>query len=211
VTIKINTFDDMRSIINNLKIEHIGENKSTRKEELYLVLRLLSTDMKKINLTFPYIIEVKDKPDIRIIKDSYVIGIEITFALNKTLQKAKKIRDKLNSSFLLEPSLYKDDMSAKDIKKTILKSNEKLIGSAYVDDELEEEVSQQVLSSIKEKIKKYRGYEVFQENYLMLYSDILLADINVVLEKIDEGLKLINDIPFNKIIFRLQNKNFFYS
>ena len=211
MTIKINTFDDMRSIINNLKIEHIGENKSTRKEELYLVLRLLSTDMKKINLTFPYIIEVKDKPDIRIIKDSYVIGIEITFALNKTLQKAKKIRDKLNSSFLLEPSLYKDDMSAKDIKKTILKSNEKLIGSAYVDDELEEEVSQQVLSSIKEKIKKYRGYEVFQENYLMLYSDILLADINVVLEKIDEGLKLINDIPFNKIIFRLQNKNFFYS
>ena len=62
---------------------------------------------------------------------------------------------------------------------------------------------------MKEKTNKYKGYKVFQENYLMLYSDILLADIDVTLEKINEGLELMDNIPFDKIIFRFQNKNFF--
>ena len=203
----ISSVNDIQHIFNKLNIKKLGCNEK-QTEELYLILKFLLIDMKKINLTFPYTIEIKDKPDIRIFKNNYTIGIEITFAISQTLQKAKISRAKLNSNLLLEPGLYKKNMSAKDIEKSILKSNNQLMGSAYSNYEIEEEIADQVLFSIKEKIKKFKGYQVFEENLLMLYSDRLIADTDIVLEMINDQLKLFDNIPFNKIIFQFQEINF---
>jgi len=204
----ISSIDDIQSKIDELDIKKIGLNE-TQEEELYLILKFLTTEMKNINLSFPYTVEVKDKPDIRIIKNNKIIGIEIRFAINETLQKARMDREKINTSFLLEPSLYKEKKSSKDIRKTIIKSNKKLIGSAYRGNELEEEVSELVLSSIKEKIKKYKGYDIFEHNYLMLYSDRLIADKEVIIKMVNKKLMSISDIPFDKIILRIQDMNYY--
>lgn len=206
----INSFRDIQNEIYKLNIKTLGLNE-TQNEELYLILKFLLTDMENINLAFPYYIEVKDKPDIRIIKNNRTIGIEIRFAINQTLQKAKMIREKMNPDFLIEPSLYKKNQSSKDIKETIIKSNYRLTGSPYCGDALENEIAEIVLSSIKEKIRKYKEYEVFKENYLMLYSDRLIVDKETIVDIVNEKLTLISNIPFDKIIFRIQGINYYLS
>ena len=207
---KIHSISDIQNEIDTLNIKKLGLNK-TQEEELYLTLKFLLTDMKNIDLSFPYHIEVKDKPDIRIIKNNKTIGIEVRFILNQTLQKAKMIREQINSNFLIEPSLYRENKSRKDIEESIIKSNSKLTGSAYLGDELEQEIAELVILSIKEKVKKYKGYEIFEENYLILYSDRLIADKETIMKIVNEKLTLISNIPFDKIIFRIQGMNYYFS
>lgn len=192
--------------IRSLNIKAIGLN-NKQDEELYLTLKILKTKMNQLNITLPFDILISDKPDIRIQTKNIKIGIEITFALNEAFQKAKRIRDKLDPSLILELSLHQIEKDKKNIENTIKKSNHKLFGSAFIDDEMEISISEIVINSINAKIKKYSDYETFNENNLFVYSDALLVDEKVLITLINEKLHFIDNIPFDKIVFRFQNKN----
>ena len=107
---------EFNNIITSLNIKSIGLN-TKQDEELYLALIILQTEIENLNIIMPFNIKVSDKPDIQIQTKNNSIGIEITFALNQTLQKAKIIRNELDSSLILEPSLYKNNKDKKYILK----------------------------------------------------------------------------------------------
>ncbi len=200
--------DQIKTEAEKINIGKIGKN-STEDEELYFVLCFLQNNINDICLTFPFSILLQDKPDI-VLKDQYKdIGIEITFAMNEPYQKAKMIRDETNTSLILEPSLYKNNKDRKYIKDTIEKSNERLYGSAYIDDELEEETAELILTSINKKIVKFSTYDKFKENILLINSEALLTDEEAVVDYIRKKLEFMSDIFFDKIILRLNDKNIF--
>jgi hypothetical protein len=205
------TLSEIDIEIKKLNIKGIGTN-DKHDEELYTVLKVLQTDYKVLCVTFPFIIEKFETPDIILNTNNCEIGIEITFALNQTLQKARKIRDKKNPKLDMEPSMYnihKDwDHSEETIEQTIEKSNDKLIGPAYVDDELEKDVVNLILKSVHNKIKKFQDYQKFSKNYLVIYSDELLVDSKIIINVIKNHLSVLEIIPFDKIILRIQDKNY---
>ncbi len=205
--IAIEYLSQIDSKIQSLNIKGIGLN-NKQDEELYLTLKILKTKINQLNITLPFNILISDKPDIRIQTENINIGIEITFALNETLQKAKRIRDKLDPSLILEPSLYKNNKGRDYILKTLKKSNNRLIGSAYSNDELEYEVVEIILRAIEKKLKKYNSYSKFDKNYLFLYSDVLLADEHKIINLIIEKISYLNHENFDRIILRLQGKNY---
>ncbi len=204
----ISSNDQIKAEAEKINIGKIGRN-STEDEELYFVLRFLQNNINDICLSFPFSILLQDKPDI-VLEDQYkVIGIEITFAINESYQKAKMIRDEANTSLILEPSLYKNNKDRKYIEDTIKKSNERLYGSAYIDDELEEVTAELILTSINKKIAKFITYDKFQENFLLINSEALFADEGVVVDYVRKKLEFMSDVFFDKMILRLNGKNIF--
>ncbi len=204
----ISSNDQIKAEAEKINIGKIGRN-SSEDEELYFVLRFLQNNLNDICLTFPFSILLQDKPDI-VLKDKYKdIGIEITLAINESYQKAKMIRDEENTSLILEPSLYKNNKDRKYIKDTIRKSNRRLYGSAYIDDELEEETAELILTSINKKIAKFITYDKFKENFLLINSESLFADEGVVVDYVRKKLEFMSDVFFDKIILRLNGKNIF--
>ncbi len=207
---KINTLSEIDLEIKSLNVKRIGTN-NKQDEELYTVLKVLQTDYKALGVTFPFNVEVSDKPDIILDTNNCKIGVEVTFALNETLQKARKIRDKKDLKLDMEPSIYnihRDWNHGKEtIEQTIEKSNEKLIGPAYVDDESEKDVVNLILKSVHNKKKKFQAYKKFLKNYLVIYNDEISGDSEIVVDMIKNHLSLFGTIPFDKIILRIQGKN----
>ena len=207
---KIATLSEIDMEMKKLNIKGIGKNKK-QDGELYIVLRVLQLDCEALGVTFPFFVEVSDKPDIILTTNSFDIGIEVTFALNQTLQKARRIRDKKDPKLDIEPSVYnihKDwNHSEETIEQTIERSNDRLIGSAYVDDELEKDVVRLIVKSIHNKIEKSKGYKSCSKNYLVIYSNELFVDSEIVADMV-KNLLLLETIPFDEIILRIQDKTY---
>ncbi len=123
---KINTLSEIDLEIKSLNIKGIGTN-NKQDEELYTVLKVLQTDYKALGITFPFNVEVSDKPDIILDTNNCKIGIEITFALNEACQKARKTRDEKYPKSIIEPSLYNVRKDRGYIEETIEKSNRVLV------------------------------------------------------------------------------------
>jgi len=118
--------------------------------EDYLVKLLVNNCYEVLQLKLHNLkIEKSESPDFIINSDNKVIGVEITRALDQNLQKVHSIRtDKLRKiSFC--PILFEGhSMSKKEIISLLKKSEKKLIGKAYLDDELENKVFENIKKSI---------------------------------------------------------------
>ncbi len=194
--------------IDNVNIGQVGKN-LTENEEFYFVLMFLQSNMNDIGLTFPFLLRRQDRPDIVLKNEDKEIGVEITHAVSEAYQKAKMIRDKINPSFVLEPILHQENRDKKYIMDTIEKSNNQLFGPAYIDDEPEVEAAEYIIESIKKKNIKFLKYDKFKENFLLIISDALLVDEDVVVAHVQKRLGLLQDTFFDKIILRLKGKNIF--
>jgi hypothetical protein len=206
--IKISSLSQIAIEIEKLNITSIGTN-NKKDEELYLALKVLQTDLNTLDIAFPFILEISDKPDIRIVMENCKIGIEVTFAINEVYQKAKRIRDNKNPSLILEPVLYDIGKTQQGIEMSIVKSNENLSAPAYVDDELEAHVIKSIYQTIENKIKKFlNGYEKFNKNYLIIYCDNLGIDSTKIIRSIKEDSFLMRNRQFDQIILRIQGTNY---
>ncbi len=194
--------------IDNIRKEKMDKN-LTRDEEFYFILMLLRSNMKDIGLTFPFLLLRKDRPDIVLKNKDKEIGIEITHAISEARKKAKTIRDKINPNFIIEPILHQDNKDKSYIMNTIEKSNNQLFGPAYIDDEPEVEAAEYIIESIKKKNIKFLKYDKFKENFLLIISDALLVDEDVVVAHVQKRLGLLQDTFFDKIILRIKGKNIF--
>jgi len=204
--IQIDIYSQIASELQKLNLSHIGNN-NKQDEELFLTLKILD-EITLLNIETPFTITISDKPDIRIFSKNKEIGIEVTFAINEALQKAKKIRNSINPNLTLEPILHKLNKDKKYIEKMLLKSNEILVGNGYEGDELEIETAKKIVSSIKQKMIKFMEYQKFNENFLLIYSEVLNVSPLKIISLINKELKFIVNIPFNKIVVRFQNNNY---
>jgi len=172
--------------------------------EDYLVKLLVNNCYEVLQLKLHNLkIEKSESPDFIINSDNKVIGVEITRALDQNLQKVHSIRtDKLRKiSFC--PILFEGhSMSKKEIISLLKKSEKKLIGKAYLDDELENKVF--------ENIKKFIKYDKFHQNILFIHAENRVTlEINLVIQKISKFIPNIN-VLYDYIFLKLGNNIYYF-
>jgi len=183
----------MRNTKNNWKNDKI---------EKYLIKLLTNSCYEILQLKFHNIEIVKsESPDFVINSDNKKIGIEITRALDQNLQKVYSIRCN-QVSFC--PTLFENTkMPKNEIIKLLAKSKKQLIGTPYLNNELEEKVANNIQKAIINKNQKFIKYKKFYQNILFIHAeDRVSLDSNLVIQKLSSfiaTIKLSFDYIFLKI------------
>jgi hypothetical protein len=161
--------------------------------ENHLIDLFINTCKKSIFIYDDNIKKIKsESPDFILTNDFSSIGVEITRSLNQNLQKCFKINEQYhNGKVSICPSLFEKEiqMSRNDILKELEKSKNRIIGKAYVGNEMEKIVSNRIISSIEKKQNKFKNFKKFDKNILLIHCEMRPSlDINNVIKLIEDYL-----------------------
>lgn len=150
-----------------------------------------------------------ESPDFIINSDNRKTGVEITRALDQNIQKVYSVREK-SVSFC--PTLFEDQkMSKKEIIKLLQKTNKQLIGTPYLDDELEEKVANDIQKAIINKNQKFLKYRKFDQNILFIHAENRVSlDIDLVIQKLLLFIATI-ELLFDYIFLKLGNFIYYFT
>lgn len=188
--------------------------KMTRNDiEKYLINLLVSNCNEVLQLCSHNIEIIKsESPDFTINSNNKKIGIEITRALDQNLQKAYSIRDNEVNNVSFCPTLFEDkNMSKKKIMKLLQKSKKQLIGTPYLNNELEEKVINNIQKTIINKNKKFIKYKKFNQNILFIHAENRVSlDINLVVQKVSSFIAT-TELLFDYIFLKLGDFIYYFT
>lgn len=180
-------------------------NWTNGKIENHLIKLLTDNCYEVLQLKFHDIEIIKsESPDFVINSNNKKIGIEITRALDQNLQKVYSIRNNEVNNISFCPTLFEDEkMSKKKIVKLLEKSKEQLIGTPYLNDELEEKVVNDIQKAIINKNQKFIKYKKFDQNILFIHAENRVSlDIDLVIQKLSSFISTI-ELLFDYIFLKL--------
>lgn len=198
------------SLLKGRKTEHV---------ERYSIVNFLKTFIDFENLSLPFTLIHRDRPDFLIINSKMDIGIEFTESVPEQLKRAKFLCKKQFPNGLWEPSIFGWDAPKRnnsEILEILRQSQEKLIGQGSTGYSIEKLWVKGILGCISNKIIKLnsKGFEEYSHNWLLIYDDQqrTAMDKNYVVEKLLKDLKefvFIGDkIKFENIFIELPNNYF---
>lgn len=191
-------------------MKHTKNNWTNDKIENHLIKLLTNNCCEVLQLKFHDIEIIKsESPDFIINSDNKKIGIEITRALDQNLQKVYSMRDN-EVSFC--PTLFEDEkMSKKKIMKLLKKSKKQLIGTPYLNDELEEKVANNIQKAIIKKNQKFIKYKKFDQNILFIHAENRVSlDINLVIQKLSSFIATI-ELSFDYVFLKLGDFIYYFT
>ncbi len=191
-------------------MKHTKNNWTNDKIENYLIKLLINNCCEVLQLKFHDIEIIKsESPDFIINSDNKKIGIEITRALDQNLQKVYSMRDN-EVSFC--PTLFEDaEMSKEEIMELLKESKKQLIGTPYLNDELEEKVANDIQKAIIKKNQKFIKYEKFDQNILFIHAENRVSlDINLVIQKLSSFIAN-NEPPYDYIFLKLGDFIYYFT
>jgi len=153
-----------------------------------------------------------ESPDFIVDDCENIIGVEITRAMDKNVQWVNDIRGKCFENIAVSQTAYEDkNLTTKEINNILNKSKDKIIGKPYKGYKLEEKVTNDIISAISKKIKKFDSYKKFNKNILLVHSEMRASlDINIVIERLVK-YTLNTDIVFDLIFLKLSNKLYYFT
>ncbi len=143
--------------------------------ERWSMFRLLATLCERDGLIFPLELTKDESPDYVLQMDSSKYGFEITVGISEEYAEALSCLDKKEDGALVE--LQSNKWTGKKKKK---RKGSEPPGRPYVGDEVEREYAQLVLDVTNKKTfnMRKRGYQLFQQNNLIIYCEQGLPYLN---------------------------------
>jgi len=188
-------------------------NWTNDKIESYLIKLLTDNCYEVLQLKFHDIEIIKrESPDFAINSNNKKIGVEITRALDQNLQKVYSIRNNEVNNVSFCPTLFEDEkMPKKEIIKLLQKSKEQLIGTPYLNDELEEKVVNNIQKAVINKNQKFIKYEKFDQNILFIHAENRVSlDINLVIQKLSLFIAT-TELLFDYIFLKLGDFIYYFT
>lgn len=172
------------------------EGRKTHHVEKWTICRLLSTLMKNERLVYPMSLTGRERPDFLLQRDEAKVGIEATEAIPEQYASFLAFAESEFSDKSIErghfrrgsPKLSKDEM--RDLIR-----RERLTAPPWAGDRPEQEWAEYFQSVIEAKLLKLAkpGFEIFPENWLAIYDNLQLPNIDLekavgfLLLKLDEN------------------------
>ena len=159
-----------------------NEGRTTEHCETWSICRLLATLTRYDKLTFPIQLINRERPDFLLVAGGCHIGIELTDAVNQDYAKATTLPEANREGSIIDSDLFKRNSPTRDIQELrSIASEKKLTGPGWEGIDAEREYAEIIFDVINRKTKKFlkSGFEKFQKNWLAVYCDLGLPDLNV--------------------------------
>jgi|TARA_B110000211_G_scaffold192920_1_gene220418 hypothetical protein len=184
-------YNDLHSQLLNLKVvvPPRGKGRTTEHCEQWQIYHLLIALLKINYCTIPFSLKKRERPDFEILNGESSIGVEATEIISPDHARALTLPEGKKESSVIDPSLFKwghDKYDLNDLREIV--SREKLTGSGWVGNSVEDEFAQSLLDTINIKHNKFiNGFKRYNENFLLAYHNAPTPDLDF-----DLSITLIN-------------------
>jgi hypothetical protein len=213
--------EELNNFLNtsDISVPFRSKGRKTVHTEKYSLINFLSKFKKDIFIHFPTKLVHLDKPDFRILTESFSIGVEVTEVIPEQLAKASFLLEVNFPNGHLEPEFFGWDApirSNDEILEILKKSNKNLISNGFSGKSIEENWMRGTYNCILSKTSKLNknNFEKFQMNWLLIYDNQTrdLLDQNYLKSHFP---LIINDyfVPKNDYLFDrifIESGNYFY-
>ncbi|NUY03546.1 hypothetical protein [Paraburkholderia youngii] len=156
------------------------EGRTTEDTELWTICRLLATLNQQGRLHFPLKIEHGDRPDFELVQGNNSTGIEITEAISQSYSACLALAERIKPDAVIDMSLFRPDSPRKttqELREIIAASS--LTGSGWPGSLAEEDWATFIAGDISGKHAKLVGYRQFPVNWLAIYDNLPLPNVNL--------------------------------
>lgn len=178
------TKNDLVSILRNIDISVPlrTEGRKSHHAERWTICRLLSTLAEYDALVFPLSLIDRERPDFLLQCSETRVGIEVTEAISEQYAAYVALAEREFPDALLEPAHFRwgaPNMSVEDMRNLL--RQDQLTSSGWAGDRPEREWALYIESVIETKLSKLSkpGFDLFPENWLAIYDNLPLHNIDL--------------------------------
>ncbi len=159
------------------------KGRTTEDTERWTICRLLATLNQQGRLHFPLKLTHGDRPDFELVLGNSSTGIEITEAISRDYAACLALAEHIKPDAVIDLSLFRPNSPRKtiqELRKIIAAST--LMGPGWAGNAAEKDWATSiadVVSSKKAKLGK-AGYRKFPRNWLAIYDNLPLPNVNLV-------------------------------
>jgi len=173
---------DLRALLAGLDISVAGrtQGRMTEDTERWTISRLLATLNQQGRLHFPLKITHGDKPDFDLVQGNSSTGIEITEAISQCYSACLALADRIKPDAVIDMSRFRPDSPRKttqQLREIIAASS--LTGPGWAGNSAEEDWATFIAGDICGKHAKLVGYRQFPVNWLAIYDNLPLSNVNL--------------------------------
>jgi hypothetical protein len=173
---------DLRALLagTDLSVARRTEGRTKEGTELWTICRLLATLNQQGRLHFPLKIVHGDKPDCELVQGNSSTGIEITEAISQSYSACLALAERTKPDAVIDLSLFGPDSprkTAQELKDIIAATS--LTGLGWEGNSAEEDWATFTAANISSKHAKLGCYRQFPVNWLAIYDNLPLPNVNL--------------------------------
>lgn len=180
--IQVNNCEDLLTHLSTVDISVPGRatGRTSEHTERYTVCRLLSTLSMTRHISYPLLLEKRERPDFLLCCNGTDIGIEVTEATSEDYSEHLAYAAKNTPQSFIQPSHFRYDRPLGRQKKNNLLAQTQLTGYGWAGDEPEKEWSLYIRDAIISKSRKLMepNFQKFLKNWLLVYDNTPCSFLN---------------------------------
>jgi hypothetical protein len=175
---------DLRAILaaTDISVSARTQGRTTAETEQWTICRLLATLNQQGRLRFPLKLIHGDRPDFELVQNRSSTGIEITEAISQDYAACLALAERTRPGITIDMSLFRPDSPRKTVEelKNIVAAS-RLTGPGWAGRSAETDwatfIEQDI--SIKQMKLAKAGFRNFQTNWLAIYDNLPLPNVNL--------------------------------
>ena len=177
-----NSESELKSVLRSIDISVPRRSEGRTKEhtERYAIAHMLSALLGKGQLSYPLDLIQRERPDFLLKANGVEIGIEHSEAVPQNEAHKTVLRDKVDGPEVHFISHHQPGESKRPAKELIEEIQSNHSGTGWAGDSVEREWSEAMLHFVKGKNETLakEGFEKFKQNWLLIYDNWSLPDLD---------------------------------
>lgn len=169
----------------DISVSPRGEGRTTPETENWSICRLLSTLSFVRRLEYPIKVDKSERPDfVMSVNGIQRAGIEVTEVVHQDFAKLQTLPEAQHPDSVLDRSLFRWGESRRPLEELReIASRTKLSGPCWEGRSVEEEFAVAMADRIRRKTSKLAedGYSRFPEDWLLIYENLMLPEMDLPL------------------------------